>query len=68
MTRSGDLGRDAENGIVRLVCPMCANGRPVCSDRKADGTRYSHAATCAVYEWGDDLCVDCKSDGWEPEP
>lgn len=42
------------------VCPRCGSGWPVCADRNEDGIRvYSHADTCARYNWADDLCEDC---------
>lgn len=42
------------------VCPRCANGRPCCADRKPSGERYSHAETCATYQWAADVCARCK--------
>lgn len=40
------------------VCPRCANGLPTCTDSKLDGTKFSHAETCATYNWGK-LCPVC---------
>ncbi len=45
--------------MIPDVCPRCSNGRPVCSDWKPDGTRYSHDETCAIYDWADDVCAQC---------
>jgi hypothetical protein len=45
--------------LIPNVCPRCANGRPTCTSRKSDGSRYSHDETCATYDWADDVCGMC---------
>lgn len=42
------------------VCPRCSDGRPICTDRKPDGARYTHGETCATYDWADDVCAKCE--------
>lgn len=44
------------------VCPRCGDGRPCCADKKSDGAPYTHAETCATYEYADDVCASCKAD------
>jgi hypothetical protein len=43
------------------ICPCCSDGRPICTDLRADGSRYSHEETCATYCWSDHLCAECES-------
>lgn len=50
---------------LTTVCPRCANGHPVCSDHRPDGTRYPHNDTCATYRWGD-LCPPCEKEVFAP--
>ena len=52
---------DANRDLLGVddVCPRCGNGRPICTDTKPDGTRYTHAETCATYDWADVLCDRC---------
>lgn len=52
---SAEAGRKASP----WVCPRCSNGRPICTDRKPDGSRYLHSETCATYRWANEVCSPC---------
>ncbi len=57
-----DLAREraAQTAATRKqVCPRCSDGRPICTDKKPDGSTWTHDETCATYEWADDVCADC---------
>lgn len=48
----------------RALCPCCGNDGQdrcyyICADRLPDGTQLAHDESCALYEYGDDLCVWC---------
>lgn len=47
---------------IKNVCPRCSNGRPICTDRKPDGSYYSHVETCDTYEWAVDVCAQCEAE------
>ena len=53
---------EASPDLFTEVCPRCANGLPGCTDRRADGSVYTHAETCALYEWADDVCAECDAE------
>ena len=44
------------------ICPRCGDGWPVCADTSPTGEKYTHAETCARYEWADDLCPPCDEE------
>lgn len=45
----------------RQICPGCSDGRPICTDKKPDGSIWTHDETCATYRWADDLCESCAA-------
>lgn len=57
-----DITRIEWKYLPVVACPRCSDGLPICTDMKPDGTRYTHAETCATYEWADDLCEDWEAD------
>lgn len=60
----GDSGLEsapAGSAAGHPICPRCANGRPICVDRKPTGAQFSHEETCATYVWSDTLCAACAS-------
>ena len=55
------LSRDPATYAGEPVCPRCGSGWPCCTDRRPDGTKFTHAETCERYRDTDDVCASCET-------
>jgi hypothetical protein len=53
--------KDPATYAGEFVCPRCGSGWPCCTDRRPDGTKFTHAETCERYRDADDVCVSCDA-------